>query len=609
VWLIQENRRPNIPVNVTFAIVCFHHFATAFGPRLSLPGGIDLALTLTEVIITIYGLNNVISRQSSRIYALAGAMAYITGISLFLLLVMRIAEALKMGWSFLLTQYDIAGPEWRHVWSKSSTDDLEGGLADKRRREGDKTLSTSDVLFGRSIWKEHFRGERRWLIVSRGIIAALAIVMVALYTVFLVVVEPVRETALTPVRDSRTLGFPNDFPSKGNIWNVVVGKPIDKDASAVDISPAVKVVYLNDDVASTTDCPRAQNGALGNRLYAIYDKVALNIATFQCPPSLEDRGAYPDILVTVNFTLLTIATNTTGKTRWNSVQVLLGRTDDTIDVARRTAATTLIPGMNLVGIADRQIRQVSTNPSAAALGVFDSIRSFVSSELVQVWPDPRTSSLIPRGPDISTIRIVTPFSFAEWKIVEQTREKSVLQGLAGAGGIWTFIGGIFTALFGSSIIRIIFGTKLISLFGVAHAFAGNEIGNAYRTEYPRLESDLKVNPAGKGIVAFLSDHLLDLKFLERPAGQQPVDDPSTPSTSEKRLEANVIKDKNPDTTPLLPMSAVSSTFSPPSSPPFSDTEYNVLTVPQSPGMTGPWTPPPMSSISQSLPENQGTQST
>ena len=168
------------------------------------------------------------------------------------------------------------------------------------------------------------------------------------------------------------------------------GKPIDKDASAVDISPAVKVVYLNDDVAGefdllncrdvyestelnqgTTDCPRAQNGALSNRLYAIYDKVALNIATFQCPPSLEDRGAYPDILVTVNFTLLTIATNTTGKTRWNSVQVLLGRTDDTIDVARRTAATTLIPGMNLVGIADRQIRQVSTNPSAAALGVFD----------------------------------------------------------------------------------------------------------------------------------------------------------------------------------------------------------------------------------------------
>ena len=31
------------------------------------------------------------------------------------------------------------------------------------------------------------------------------------------------------------------------------GKPLDKDASAADISPAVKVVYLNEDVASEFD--------------------------------------------------------------------------------------------------------------------------------------------------------------------------------------------------------------------------------------------------------------------------------------------------------------------------------------------------------------------
>lgn len=115
---------------------------------------------------------------------------------------------------------------------------------------------------------------------------------------------------------------------------------------------------------------------MSNRLSAIYDQVALAVETFQCPPNAEDRGAYPDILVTVDFNLLSIATNTTGRTRWNSVQVLLGRTSDTIDVTRRTAATTLIPGMNLVGIADRQIRQLSTSPSAAALGVLD-VRTYL----------------------------------------------------------------------------------------------------------------------------------------------------------------------------------------------------------------------------------------
>src|SRR6266545_4281744 len=95
-------------------------FVSAFGPRLSLPGGIDLALILAEISgksfcqtsipnldptsllsVTIFGLENVINRQSTRIYVLSGAMAYLTAISLVLLVVMRIAEALKKGWSFL----------------------------------------------------------------------------------------------------------------------------------------------------------------------------------------------------------------------------------------------------------------------------------------------------------------------------------------------------------------------------------------------------------------------------------------------------------------------------------------------------------------------------
>lgn len=106
-------------------------------------------------------------------------------------------------------------------------------------------------------------------------------------------------------------------------------------------------------------------------MYAIYDEVALAIATFQCPPNAEDRGVYRDILVIVDFKVLNVTTNATGKTRLNSVQVMLGRTRDTRDIVRRTAATTLIPGINLLGIAERQIRQLSTNPAAAALGVFD----------------------------------------------------------------------------------------------------------------------------------------------------------------------------------------------------------------------------------------------
>jgi len=67
-----------------------------------------------------------------------------------------------------------------------------------------------------------YSGEARWLILSRGIFAALIIIMIAIYTIFLVVVEPVRETALTPIKESRSLGLPSDFPKREKIWNVVV---------------------------------------------------------------------------------------------------------------------------------------------------------------------------------------------------------------------------------------------------------------------------------------------------------------------------------------------------------------------------------------------------
>ena|SRR6266540_1382781 len=88
--------------------------------------------------------------------------------------------------------------------------------------------------------------------------------------------------------------------------------------------------------------------------------------------------------------------------------------------------------------------------------------------MVHVWPDPRavTTPTIVRAPDVSTLRIVTPYQFGEWRIVQQTRDKSVLNGFGSVGGLWTFLGGIFTILFGTSIMRIIFGMHSFLIRGV-----------------------------------------------------------------------------------------------------------------------------------------------
>jgi len=100
-------------------------------------------------------------------------------------------------------------------------------------------------------------------------------------------------------------------------------------------------------------------------------KVALDLIAFQCPLQRADQGTYPDILVTVNFTMLNITADLAARTRWNSVQIFLGRTRDPFEVVRRTPPTSLIPGVNLIGFGQRQYRQQFSDPTMSAFGLFD----------------------------------------------------------------------------------------------------------------------------------------------------------------------------------------------------------------------------------------------
>jgi hypothetical protein len=60
----------------------------------------------------------------------------------------------------------------------------------------------------------------------------------------------------------------------------------------------------------------------------------------------------------VNFTQLNITVNdSTRNVPSHSVQVMLGLTNDTESVILRTLPTTLVPGMNVIGMANLLIRQ------------------------------------------------------------------------------------------------------------------------------------------------------------------------------------------------------------------------------------------------------------
>jgi hypothetical protein len=89
-----------------------------------------------------------------------------------------------------------------------------------------------------------------------------------------------------------------------------------------------------------------------------------------------------------------------------------------------------------------------------------------------VFPDPQAANPdlgIPRSTNISTLRVflqdnnflgdprLRDVGWGGWSVIQDYTDKSVLNGYASVGGLWTFLSGIFTIVFGSSLLRILFG--------------------------------------------------------------------------------------------------------------------------------------------------------
>ena len=91
-----------------------------------------------------------------------------------------------------------------------------------------------------------------------------------------------------------------------------------------------------------------------------------------------------------------------------------------------------------------------------------SYKTFALSQTLGVYPDPlvSVSPLIQHSPNISTFRVSLQDHQSEFITVQDYTNRSVLHGFAEVGGLWTFLGGVFAAIFGSSLVQILYGTNL-----------------------------------------------------------------------------------------------------------------------------------------------------
>ena len=107
----------------------------------------------------------------------------------------------------------------------------------------------------------------------------------------------------------------------------------------------------------------------------------------------------------------------------------------------------------------------------------------------------------------------------------------IFKGLSADGGLWMFIAFIFGALYGSSLVRVLFGMFFIikstmfsffpqgrrplSIFGVMHGIGRAETQNIYRKTYPCLDADLRKLRDNPGPMTLPVDNLVDLEFISK----------------------------------------------------------------------------------------------
>ena len=139
----------------------------------------------------------------------------------------------------LYERYDFTGAKWLR---NSAANGFDAADITNRNTNAFKPLSSWEIFLGRELWKAHFlsvyllritgmeshstsnfSGEKNWMIIFRGVLAALFIVVIVIFALFNIVLEPVRETSLTPVNNLRANSLPWDFTSSTQpVWNVVV---------------------------------------------------------------------------------------------------------------------------------------------------------------------------------------------------------------------------------------------------------------------------------------------------------------------------------------------------------------------------------------------------
>ncbi|EKM77092.1 hypothetical protein AGABI1DRAFT_130815 [Agaricus bisporus var. burnettii JB137-S8] len=121
--------------------------------------------------------------------------------------------------------------------------------------------------------------------------------------------------------------------------------------------------------------------------------------------------------------------------------------------------TQLYPGFHLFGTTFYSYRDTYRSSRDLSFGI-PHVRLHSDSNVQALIPDPEAPSSSNSDNTTATLRLTYRgghLTQHEYKIERQQSSNSVLSGFALLGGAWTFINGLFAAIFGCSLLLVLFG--------------------------------------------------------------------------------------------------------------------------------------------------------
>ncbi|KAJ7676040.1 hypothetical protein DFH06DRAFT_1318176 [Mycena polygramma] len=355
----------------------------------------------------------------------------------------------------------------------------------------------SEIIFGRSSLRPLVRGESRAIAHFRAIILLSLCLVIPTFGGYISLVVPFQANAVS----TRTIKVARPWTAPQ-----VGGGFLRNDLLTENI--VILLLYVNNpynpDLNSEVNVTIAKENPrilCGNSSIRLFESAAM---TVMCSFPWTDT-AHP----ANSAHSLTISANFSDSGAGGTLYVKPGQ-GDPVDVDSYAEVIPLTTGSHLSAYLSRTERDLFSNNAQDILGITTPYRQILLTPVLHLQADPfppveNNVSLRLRMRDDLDPTLSAP------QMVRDFTDSSVLNGLATAGGFWTFVNGTFAMVFGANILYFLFGRRSLSALGIVHIFQRRKLTQNWNEDFPALHTEGGLpGSRSAGIVAFLRERLVDL---------------------------------------------------------------------------------------------------